>query len=136
MQEERAAWHRQVLAVDVNQPLLELLPLQINQAAACVTMCDCPHPSTSLSCLQFWLHLTVFVKFTLGLALNKSRNGKSSAGFMTVSTCLYPRTKRRLTQRCGCYSSSNSPPFFPSECGCVRSKMAGSSSESLKAAKT
>lgn len=81
----------QVLTLEVNQALLELLLLQINHAAACITMCDYPHPSTTLSCLQFWLYLTVFVKCMLGLALNISH----TASPMTVlwMSVLYSRKK-------------------------------------------
>lgn len=128
MKEERPCT-KQLFTLGVNHPLLETSLLQINQATACITMCDCPHPSTTLPCLQFWLHLTAFVTFTLGLALNSSHSGKSNGCFMDASSCLYSRTKRWHTQSWGCYSTSNALPFLIFH---VPSKMAESSLKTVK----
>lgn len=130
MKEERPCT-RQVLALDANQPLLEVLLLQINHATACITMCDCPHPSTPLSCLQHWLHLTVFVKFMLGLALNVSHSGKPNDCFIDASIFFVFWDKAMAHRGCGCYSTSDVLPIFPFACVC--SRMAESSSESLNA---
>lgn len=111
MKEERPCTRR-VLALDANQPLLEVLLPQMNRATACVTVCDCPHPSTPLSCLRRWLHPTVFVKFTLGLALNVSRSGKPNDCFMDASTCLCSGTKQRHTEGVDVTPPVTCFPFF------------------------